>query len=142
MAIFFVVKKDYGFFPVNDNDFEVSKKFVEGEVYRCEIKKPRNIKFHRKFFALLQYVFENQEKYDTAEDLRVEIELKSGSYAEHITTKGKLIYIPKSIAFEKMDNIEFEKLYNKAVDVILKDFIIGDTKENIEAQVQEILAFA
>jgi len=142
MAIFFVVKKDYGFFPVNDNDLEVCKKFVEGEVYRCEIKKPRNIKFHRKFFALLQYVFENQDKYDNAEDLRVEIELKAGNYTEHITTKGKMIYIPKSIAFEKMDNIEFEKLYNKAVDVILKDFIIGDTKENIEAQVQDILAFA
>jgi hypothetical protein len=140
MATFFVVKKDFGFFPVNDNDQEVCKKFADGEVYRCEIKKPRNLKFHRKFFALLQYVFENQEKYDTVEDLRVEIELKAGNYTEHITTKGKLIYIPKSIAFEKMDNVEFEALYNKAIDVVLKDFING-TKEEIEAQEQEILAY-
>jgi len=142
MAIFFVVKKDYGFFPVSDDDFEKCKRFKDGIVYRAEIKLPRNIKLHRKFFALLKYVFANQDIYDNMEDLRVEIELKCGSYTEHLTTKGKLIYNPKSISFENMDEVEFGELYNKAVDVILKEFIIGDTKENIEAQVQEILAFA
>ena len=141
MAIFYVIKRDFGFFPSSDSDFEVCKKFVEGEVYRCEIKKPRNIKFHRKFFALLQYVFENQDKYDNIEDLRVEIELKAGNYIEHITTKGKMVYIPKSLKFERMDNVEFENLYNKAIDVILKHFICGDTKENIENQVNIILGY-
>ena len=126
---------------VDDDGYDILKKIKIGEIYENEIKKPRNYKFHRKFFALLKLVFENQDKYDNIKDLRVEIELKTGNYEEHLTLKGKIIYIPKSISFDKMDDIEFEKLYNKSIDIILSDFIKGGSKKEIEKQVNKILGF-
>jgi len=142
MAKIFVVKTfDNHLVPSSDTDYERIKNLKSGEIYRAEIHKPRNIRFHRKFFALLQYTLDSQEQYQNLEDLRIEIELKCGNYNEHITTKGKIVYIPKSIAFDKMDELTFEELYNKAIDVVLKDFIVGDTEENINEQVNRIMGF-
>jgi hypothetical protein len=142
MAAFCVVRKSGAFYPASDLDYEIAGWLKDNEVYRCDIKKPRKLKFHRKFFALIDYVFNNQDKYANKEDLRVELELKAGSYREHVTTKGKILYIPNSIAFDKMDDVEFGQLYNRVIDVVLKHFIRGDTKENIDEQVNNILGYA
>lgn len=141
MAKLCVVRKNNVFFPASESDADIAKKFKYGEVYQCEIKKPRNLKFHRKFFALLQYVFDNQDKYSNLSDLRVEILLQCGAYDEHITVDGKMVYVPKSLSFESMDDVEFEQLYGAAVDVVIRYFVKGDTPENIENQVNEILCF-
>ena len=128
--------------PSLPTDVEKLSKWKLGEVLRAKINKPRNIKFHRKYFALLNVAFDNQDKYTNFEDLRVEVQLKCGWYQEHVTTKGQIVYVPKSIAFSKMDEIEFSELYDKAIDVILKNFCIGSTKEEINQKVLEILNFS
>ena len=44
-----------------DSDYDKAKKIKVGEAYECEIKQSRNIKFHRKYFALINMVYDNQE---------------------------------------------------------------------------------
>jgi hypothetical protein len=131
-----------GFAPASDDAALFFGKTKLGQLVTLDGRRPRNLKFHRKFFALIDYVFSNQDRYANKEDLRVELELKAGSYREHVTTKGKLVYVPKSIAFDKMDDVEFEQLYNRVIDVVLKHFVRGDTKENIDEQVNNILGYA
>ena len=46
------------------------------------------------------------------------------------------MFFPKSIAFSKMDEIEFSELYSKSIDVVL--FFCRRTTEQIE---EEILNF-
>jgi len=122
-------------------DEEKISKWRVGDILRAKVNKPRNGKFHRKFFALLNVAFENQDKYEIFEDFRIEVALKCGNYREHVTTKGNLIYIPKSIAYSRMDEIKFNLLYYKAIDVILKDFCQGSTAEEINNRVMEVLNF-
>jgi len=128
--------------PSLPHDLEILAKWKLNDILRAEITKPRNSKFHRKFFALLNIAFENQDKYDNFSDFRVEISLKCGSYREHITTKGVIIYVPKSIAFSNMDELEFSELYDKALDVIIKHFCQGSTEEELNNRVLEILTFS
>jgi len=123
--------------PESEENFKRLSEFPE----LWEHKKSRNLLFHRKFFALLKVVFDNQEKYENQEDLLVEIKLKTGHYKEHVTTKGQIIYVPRSIAFENMDQISFELFYDKAIDVVLKHFISG-TREEIDRKVLEVLNFS
>lgn len=122
-----------------DEHFLANLKY--GEEVCADFKKSRNPKFHRKYFALLNLGFENQDKYDEFEDFRTEVKLKTGFYKPHVTTKGIIIYVPKSIAFDKMDDLEFFELFSKTIDVILKYFIIGSTHEEINRQVDNVLAF-
>lgn len=77
-------------------------------------------------------VFNNQDKYDTIESMVTEIKLRVGHYEEHMTVKGTLIYVPKSISFDEMDQLEFDEFYSKAVNCCLKYFVPGDNQELID----------
>lgn len=104
-------------------------KVAVGESFLMDFKPKRNYKFHKKMFALLSIVFRNQNKYDTLEDLRTEMKLKSGWYTEHLTMKQGIIYIPKSMSFADMDALEFEDVYSKFIDIALRDFIPMNKQE-------------
>jgi len=125
----FLVKKHFGnLIPVYNSDLEALKsaKLKEGEVYEIEIKKKRNYEFHKKYFALVNLCFDNQETFTEFEDLRNYLTMKAG-YVKKINTGTGQMILPLSISFTKMDNIEFEQLYQKTIDVICK-FIDVDEK--------------
>jgi hypothetical protein len=85
---------------------------------RGAFKKDRNPGHHRKFFGLLRMVFENQEKYLSQEALRFAVTIQAG-YVEEIQLDGDRIALkPKSIAWAKMDQTEFDKFYNAALAAI------------------------
>lgn len=98
------------------------------DIVSVDIKVPRNLMFHRKFFALLNLAFENQERYDSMEVFRPIMIMKAGFYEEVKTDKG-LVFLPKSISFAKMDDMEFEELYSKMINVVIKE--IGATEDDI-----------
>ena len=138
----FLKKTFTGLVPVDDQAAKCIKRFGQGEIVKCEIKKPRNYEFHKKAFALFTLVFDNQERYDTLEDLLVEFKLRTGHYKEHITARGVMVYVPKSISFAQMEECDFQEFYSKAINVALKYFIPGSTREEIDRAVNEVLSFA
>lgn len=128
-------------FPSTENDAEYFRKKKYGSVLSAKFKEPRNGKFHRLYFALLNVAFGNQDKYDNFEDFRVECQLRAGHYKEHITLKGKTVYVPMSIAYDKLDNEEFKELYQKALNVILKHFLNGTTEQELQHEINQYLGF-
>lgn len=95
--------------------------FKPGTFLRMEWSRPRNGKHHRKLFALLTLVAENSETYDTTEKALVAIKLVVGHYEPFIDPKtGELLQMPKSIAYDAMDQDEFDKFYSAAIDGVLR----------------------
>ena len=119
-----------------DHDNVRQSKLKIGEVYEVELKKPRNILFHRKFFALLNLVFENQEVFDPNdfEAFRAYILIKCGEYVRTVTPKGEFFHA-KSISFANMDEIEFDELYTKVVNLAVQE--IGLTSEEIKEEINQ-----
>ncbi len=134
-----LIKREGAFIPSLDEDFEKAKTIRYGQIVRVKLTKPRNSLFHRKFMALMQFLFQNQERYKTLKDLIVEIKLKTGHYQEHVTLKGKIVYVPKSISFAKMDEHEFRIFYSKTIDVCISSFLEGMTVDEINQRVEQIL---
>jgi hypothetical protein len=108
-----------GLIPLYPSDYDEKRKLKIGQEYSCKIKQDRNYEFHKKFFALINMVYKNQEFYDNIDHLRTVLTLKAGYYEPIITDKGT-VYLPKSISFAKMDNLEFADFYSKMVDVVIK----------------------
>jgi len=125
----------------SQQDYELMRSWRVGDVVKTKMSKPRNGKHHRKAFALFNFIFENQDKYKSLEDLLVEIKLKAGHYKEHITTKGEMIYVPKSISFSKMEQDEFDVFYNKSIDIALQHFMQGMSEHQIRAHVEGVMGF-
>ena len=101
----------------------------------CNVRLPRNPMFHRKFFALLRLVFENQELYSDFDQFRNEVVMRAGYFEEHTHLTGKVSYVAKSLAYESMDEAEFEALYEQVIVVLLAHFMKGMERTQLEEAV-------
>lgn len=136
--LFFV--KDLGrLIPRDDAASAAMSKIKHGDVVQVEIKRPRNIMHHRKFFALLNLVFENQSKYESPEHLLAALKASVG-HCDFLPGKdGMLIAVPKSIAFHKMDQTAFEAFYDRCIDKIARHFLPGVDSDDLRREVEELL---
>jgi len=132
-----VVKTPNGIIkPAYDSDFEYFKKMPTNEVFEIEYKKQRNVKFHRKFFALLKLAYENQCDYRLMEDLREDLLIVSGNYEEKVNRiTGEVRKKAISISFQNMDNVKFNEVYESVKEVIVK--WLGITNENINEEIEQ-----
>lgn len=145
-----LTKNEWGHFvPTYDSDKEKANKIKQGETREFTTTKPRNIRFHRKLFALfrltIHYLPEQKREVirnngftmQTEEDVLFYCKIKMGHIRNRAVTKnGNIIYQPKSISFESMGNDEFKNFYNKSVDICL-DLMQAD-RQLIE---QELMNF-
>lgn len=121
--------------PANDYGYEQLKKIKAGAEVECEIRMPRNYRFHKKFFALVKTVFDNQERYNNMEHLRKDLIIASGFYEVRYNLDGVEIYEAESISFASMDEAKFSELYNAVVNTICTHFHFD--KEELIAEVAE-----
>ena len=116
-----------------DEDYEKLKRIKPNQEYVVNFKELRNYEFHKKFFALVNLGFQNTKSGITEfNDYRAYLIMKSGFYRLVKTNEGKFA-IPKSISFEKMDNLEFEELFSAAISFVILDTGVSeqDLIENI-----------
>lgn len=125
----YLYNTDTGLVPCYDDDYDEKKKLTIGEYYKAKINPVRNIRFHRKYFALInrswEFLNENtQEHYKNSIDVfRKSIELAAG-HCEPVwnITRQEWLEIPKSIAFDKMDEAAFRDLYERVKDTLVSLF--------------------
>lgn len=133
-------RKDFGrLVPADDAASAALTKIKHGSDVQVEIKRPRNIRHHRKFFALMQLVYQNQEKYDTIEHLVAALKAAVGHCDFLPGRDGGLIAVPKSIAFAKMDQVSFDAFYDRCIDVIARHFLPGVDSDELRAEVEELI---
>jgi hypothetical protein len=134
MKITLIKQLNNSFKIAYNSDYENAKKIPLNEPIEFEFKRVRNYKFHKKFFALINLVFENQEQYINIEHLRKDLIISAGYYDLRFNIEGVEIQEAKSISFAKMDENEFSELYNRIIDVVVKWLRIEkqDIIDNIE----------
>lgn len=146
-----VIKKGNVLIPAFPADEEIFERIKRGHV-TVEIKQPRNPKFHKKYFALLNVGFDLWEpgeissKHGTPEknfdQFREDITILAGYYESSIRLNGEVRIVAKSISFAKMDDVEFDKLYNTIIDVLIKHVCVRASKEDINQAADLIIGFA
>ena len=122
VKIHLVKQLNGSFLPAYESDHEKVKKIKGMSMVECDIKQPRNIKFHRKFFALINLVYQNQPEEATIQNidhLRKYLTKRAGFY-DTIETPTGTIYEAKSISFAKMSQDDFDNLYDAILDTIVK----------------------
>lgn len=125
-----------GLVPLYSSDLEEKRKLKIGETYQVEVKRPRNYQFHKKFFALLNIGWENTDVDMPFETYRRWVTMRAGFYKVYHTPKGEL-YEPESIAFSNMDDDTFSEVYDRVLNVILKD--TGAEKPDVETMLIDFL---
>mgnify|MGYP002520424615 CR=1 FL=1 len=125
-----------GLVPCDDNDYEEKRKLKVGQIYKATIKLNRNYRLHRKYFALINYAWAYQNERQTTffkgsvEIFRKTMEMAAGHCERVYSIEHKEWRdIPKSIAFDKMDEAEFRDLYERVKDVLFATALRGVNEE-------------
>jgi hypothetical protein len=112
-----------GLEPYDDSAVDALRRLKIGTIVRAEITKPRNIHFHRKFFAMLNLVWQSSGDWHSAEELLDALKYRMG-YCESRELVAKdtgevFRYVRlKSISFAAMDDLQFESFYEQALHVL------------------------
>lgn len=97
----------------------VLRKIKLGEVVKVDIQRPRNIKHHRQFFALLNAVWAAAGDWPSVEDLLIELKLRLGITKDVIVREsGEVVKVLGSISFASMNQDEFEAFYEGALQAL------------------------
>jgi len=125
-----------GLVPLFPADFDEKRKLKLGQDYEVDVRNPRNVGFHRKFFAMLNIGHENTQLNMPFDAYREIMTIKAGYFNAYETPKG-VYYQPKSISFASMSQDEFEEFYSRVMDQVIDD--IGITSKEIEDQLINFL---
>ena len=134
-----------------EHDKELVNKLKADEGITVKYSKKRNIGFHRKYFALLNLGFEawepepvehgGQVAEKNFDKFRKDIAILSGHSDLVISIKGEARVEAKSISFGNMEQDDFEDLYSKTIDILLKRTLLHYTEQEVRDVVDRILSF-
>ncbi len=151
MTMLFVKKEGGIIKPIDELAEDELLELANGE-YKCELTKVRNIKFLRKFFALLNEAFKIWEPelidgdFETPrksfDRFRKDLCILAGFYHQSVGIDGRLHFEAESISFANMDDVKFEKVYNQVLNVILSHVLKGYSKTDLEERVNRVLGFS
>ena len=114
----------------------------------------RNARFHRKLFSLLRFAYDLWEPGEVSdrhgvpvknfEQFREDVTILAGYFEVHYRLDGSTRYRAKSISWAKMDDAEFEKLYQAVIDVLVARIpaMLKMSAEEIEETVIKIIMYA
>lgn len=108
--------------PADDESSARIARVEFGEVAEIRIVRHRSLPQHRLFFGILQHVAENS-RFETPERLLVALKIRLGRYDLCRLPNGRDVPVPQSIAFEKMDQAEFQTFFNDAVRLICEEVL-------------------
>ncbi len=143
--------------PVTKQDVEALEKIKAGDGIKCKFVRKRNLWFHKKFFALLNYAYDIWEppevKWQIRKDkdpvtaeknferFRKDITIKAGYYTIVMTLKGEARAEADSISFDSMDEDEFAQVYGKVLNVIMKLVLTNYTEQDINRVIENLEGF-
>ena len=131
-----LVRTSTGFRPYSDDDYEGMKKIKVGTIVKANIVRPRNVKFHRKFFSLIRAAWDcltEQQRINlrSVDTFREQLLITSGFSEPLYDLNGqKFLEKAKSISFAKMDEPAVNEVYSKVLDTILTVMVANGVTED------------
>lgn len=86
---------------------------------------PRSGKHHRRFFAIVNRIFEHQEQFDDLDVFRMWLQVGGGHCSFAPGPTGKMVALPKSIAYHRLDEAEFSEVETSIMRFIRSDRATG-----------------
>jgi len=105
-----------------------------GREVMASIKQPRNIKFHKKYFALIGTARSMIDDEYTMEQFRA-LCIAGAGYCDFVQGDKGLVAVPRSMSFAAMDETEFERLYQDTLTFICKRWVLD------QAQLSQMVEF-
>lgn len=159
-------KTRFGIHPSCEDSNKLFKKIPDQSLVKIEWVKKRNYENHKRFMAFRDVTFGMQDSFHNDEVWRQQLLLMAGHFELVLTPlpeKWKLVlnylnnylkgpnsvkvieiieksfktqYMVKSMSYEKMDEIEFNEMFDRAIDGFIKYYGNGISKDDFLRVIQ------
>ncbi|MCL2076336.1 MAG: DUF1367 family protein [Betaproteobacteria bacterium] len=142
--------------PADEAAREFIAKLKTMETVRVEIKRVRNLKFHKKMFALFKLAFDAWEPEGVGneykgqiiakdfERFRKDIIIVAGFYKTTVNLRGEVRYEAESLSFGSMSETRFGEVFKAVLNVVWERILklqgYQDTA-HVERIIEELLRF-
>jgi hypothetical protein len=89
-----------------------------GELFTIDYWHPRDPELHGWHFIVLTAVFDQQEQFEDPKAFRKWVEVGAGHCDFLPGPKGRMVAVPKSIGWEKLDDNDFSEHHEKAIEFL------------------------
>lgn len=113
-----------GLNPFGEEAEKFFRSLKTGDVVNLEIRKPRNPLQHRLYWSMCRAVAMNHDTLQTEEQVHQVIKILAG-HVDMVRVGDKIVQVPKSIAFDRMDQLEFDTFFNRAKDIVVQELLPG-----------------
>ena len=140
--------------PADEQSAKFVGKLIKNDVVTSDFVKPRNYRFHRKWFALVKFAYEHwqpshlqdakwkdvvpEKSFDR---FRKDLIIMSGRYDAVYRVDGSVRIEAKSISFASMDEEQFKELWNATSKVILDKVLVNYTADDLNQVVLKLEQF-
>lgn len=141
--------------PVDEESRALVDRLKTGQGVRASIKRARNVRFHRKAFALFKLAFDSWEP-ETPQSykgeavskdfdrFRKDMTILAGFYRAVYNARGEVRLEAESLSFANMDEGRFEKVFRAVLTVVwnrvLRNFGY-ETEGDVERVIEELMRF-
>ena len=132
-----MIKHKGALYPVDEHVENEVAKIPEHEPRLFESKKVRSPQLHRYYFAFLGNCYHHlpehiEQQYPNFHAFRKAMQMYAGHYDIFISLKGEEMLIPKSIAYESLDEDQFRELITNIKHILRTHIFDPETLEKLE----------
>ena len=132
--------------PSHESDLEAIKKLPKSQPLRVKVTRIRNVRFFRKWWALVDVLWDLWEPDEEAaprnkDTFRKDLTILAGHYEQWVRLDGSIRTVAKSISFAKMSEDDFTDLFDKTIDVGIKYVCVNYTGDDLRAAVEQVEQF-
>lgn len=132
-----------GWAEADDDSKTLARKYVVGQTYRATIVKPRELVALRRYWGLVTLILDNSEQFTSKDQIHSYLKLRAGHCTTIVSkTTGEVFLVPNSIDFDSLDELQFQEVWSKVVDVVVQEILPGVTKADLNYEIQKCCRIA
>ena len=145
MAVILLAKKLRALYPVDEAGEDWLRRLAQGEIIEVSVRRPRNVRFHRLFWALASLCWsqtDDKARYPTVESLVVDMKIATGHCDRRqavVDGQTMLVLTPRSISFAAMDDTEFAAFYDSCSDWVAAHVLPGVSRADLRAEIESMI---
>ena len=135
----FVTNTSRGLITNFDDDYDKKSKLKIGQTYRCKLSIPRDVREHRRYFALIncswEYLNEKQHLFykNNITIFRKSMEILVGHCEPcYIISQNLWTETAKSVSYDSMNGAEFLELYKLVREALFQTFLKNISMDDFE----------
>jgi hypothetical protein len=132
-----------GFVPADEASAEAARRFEIGQTYKGDVVKPRNLKTHRRYWALVDLIYQNSDQFKSKDQVHQYLKIRAGHSTTIISkSTGELFHVADSISFDTLDDIQFYEVYKRMLDVVVQDILPGVQVDAVQYEIEKLCGVA